>query len=105
MLQTHRLVIVPIDGYVGTDEAGYSGLNLTSCGVPNNIHALQWNNPIWPDENNSHLIGLQYGQGTGWIEFRSNEQNLNITELPEWALNCYEVWLLKHNNPESDTLN
>jgi hypothetical protein len=97
MLQTHKLVIIPIDGYVGTDETSCTGLDLSSCGIPNNIHALQWNNPIWPDSNNSHLIGLQYGQGTGWIEFRSTEPNLDITELPEWALNCYEVCITNQN--------
>jgi hypothetical protein len=98
MLQTHKLVIIPIDSYVGTDQAGYAELDLSGCEIPNNIHALQWNNPIWPDAANSHLIGLEYGQGTGWIEFRSDDPNQDITELPNWALNCYAVWLEKHNN-------
>lgn len=93
MLQTHRLTIIPVDGTVATDTNIKTELDLSTCGIPNNVHALQWNNPIWPDPENSHLNGLEYGQGQGWIEFRSNEPNENITELPQWAINCYEVLL------------
>jgi hypothetical protein len=101
MLQTHKLTIIPIDGTVGTDQGGFIELDLSSCGIPTNVHALQWNNPVWPDPNNSHLEGLEYGQGTGWIEFKSNDANLNITELPQWALNCYQVWLNFYNSQNS----
>ena len=97
MIQTHRLTIVPIDGTVVTDQKAYTHLDLTQCGIPNNVHALQWNTSAWPDPSNSHLIGLEYGQGQGWIEFRSDAQNQNITELPEWAINCYNVFIQKHN--------
>jgi hypothetical protein len=97
MIQTHRLTIVPIDGCVVTDTKALIHLDLSSCGIPNNVHALQWNCPVWPDPSNSHLIGLEYGQGSGWIEVRSSDPNIEITELPEWAINCYNVWLQKHN--------
>lgn len=97
MIQTHKLVVVPVDGIVVTDLEGLSELDLSQCGIPENIHALQWNNPIWPDKQKSHLNGLQYGQGTGWIELRSSEPNIDITELPEWAINCYNVWVQKYN--------
>lgn len=107
MIQTHRLTIIPIDGLVITDivpETLISHLDFSQCGVPNNVHALQWNNPSWPDPQNTHLIGLQYGQGSGWIEFRSSEPNQEITELPEWAINCYNVWLEKYNGPNENNL-
>lgn len=91
MITTHKLVIIPMDGTVIGDNIQVSELDLYSCGVPEYVHALQWNNPLWPDRNNSHLIGLEYGQGTGWIEVRSNEPNIPINELPEWAINCYDL--------------
>jgi hypothetical protein len=97
MIQTHRLTIIPSDKAVYCDAATYLDLDLSQCGIPKNIHALQWNHPLWPEPDNSHLAGLEYGQGTGWIEFRSHAHNEHITELPEWAINCYYVWLEKHN--------
>ena len=102
MIQSHRLTIIPIDKCVITDQQSFLELDLSNCNIPNNIHALQWNNPVWPDPENSHLNGLQYGEGTGWIEFRSNEPNLNISELPQWAINCYNVWLAKYNEQNTN---
>ena len=54
-------------------------LDLTQCGIPSNVHALQWN------------------QTAGWIEFVDNPDgtkpvNEPITVLPEWALACEKVW-------------
>jgi len=80
-----------------TDTRAILELDLSSCGIPDNVHALQWNNPTWKDKNNSHLNGLQYGQGTGWIELASNDPNIDINELPQWAINCYNLWLIKYN--------
>lgn len=102
MIQTHKLIIIPFDDLVATDQSHISGLDLSSCGIPDNVHALQWNNPVWPDKQNSHLNGLQYGQGTGWIEFRSDAPNLTINELPQWAINCYNVWLPEYNRREAE---
>lgn len=101
MIDTHRLTIIPIDGSVVSDYFALTNLDLSSCGIPNNVHALQWNNPVWPDSTNSHLIGLQYGQGQGWIELKSSEPNVDITELPEWALNCLNVAFQKNNSAEN----
>jgi hypothetical protein len=97
MIDTHKLTIIPIDGSVVSDYFNLTNLDLSTCNVPNNVHALQWNNPIWPDAMNSHLIGLEYGQGQGWIELRSTEPNIDITQLPEWALNCFEVAKQRYN--------
>jgi hypothetical protein len=54
-------------------------LDLNQCGIPSNVHALQWKETI------------------GWIEFVDNSdgtkpQNEPITELPVWANSCVEVW-------------
>lgn len=91
MFDTHILTIIPSDGSVVSDNLNLTDLDLSNCNIPENVHALQWNRPVWPDKNNSHLIGLTYGQGTGWIELRSSEPNIEITELPQWALDAYEV--------------
>jgi hypothetical protein len=91
MLDTHRLTIIPIDGTAVSDYFSLTNLDFSTCNIPNNVHALQWNNPVWPDSSNSHLIGLEYEQGQGWIELRSSEPNVEINELPQWALNCFEV--------------
>ena len=96
MIDTHRLTIIPTDGCVVCDYFALTNLDLSSCNVPDNVHALQWNNPVWPDKNNSHLIGLQYGQGQGWIELRSEEANININQLPQWALDCLEIAKQNH---------
>jgi hypothetical protein len=74
-----KLVIIPIDGAVYVDDISYSLLDLTSCKIPANVHALQWN-------------GVK-----GWIEFVEDE-NLNkpdnqfINLLPEWANQAKIKW-------------
>jgi hypothetical protein len=98
MFDTHKLTIIPVDGTVNTDNWNETGLDLSSCNIPNNVHALQWNNPLWPDKNNSHLNGLSYGQGQGWIEIRSTDPNIDITELPQWAISVYELAKQVHEN-------
>lgn len=54
-------------------------LDLSQCGIPDNVHALQWN------------------QTAGWIEFKDNldgtkPANKLITVLPDWANACVTVW-------------
>ena len=54
-------------------------LDLSQCGIPANVHALQWN------------------QTQGWIEFIDNPDgtkpaNEPITVLPDWANNCVTVF-------------
>lgn len=65
------------DVYVG--NICFKGLDLSSCGIPANVWALQWNEN---GETNS-----------GHIEFTgANTQNQEITELPVWATACVAKW-------------
>jgi hypothetical protein len=68
-----QLTIIPIDGNVKKDGVGYIALDLSSCAIPSNIRALQWQ------------------ETKGWIEFW-DEQNEDITELPSWVDCCLAVW-------------
>jgi hypothetical protein len=71
-----RLTIVPIDNKVVVDNVAKFPLDLSACGIPSNVWALQW-----------------YGT-EGEIEFdgRPKPPNEEITALPEWALACVGVW-------------
>lgn len=76
-----RVTIIPIDDAVYVDGECRRPLDLTSCNVPSDVHALQW-----------------YGT-KGWIEFNSNGDpfvpappNEEISVLPDWALACVSVW-------------
>jgi hypothetical protein len=69
-----KLTIIPVDGSVGEDEVFYNGLNLNSCAIPTNVHALQWD-------------GV-----SGWIEFNESIPNEEITALPSWANCCMTKW-------------
>jgi hypothetical protein len=67
------LTIIPVDGNVIKDKVGYIDLNLSSCGIPTNVRALQWQ------------------ETSGWLEFW-DQQNENITALPSWVDCCLAVW-------------
>jgi hypothetical protein len=67
------LTIIPVDGNVKKDGVGYIDLDLSSCAIPSNIRALQWQ------------------ETSGWIEFW-DQQNENITALPSWVNCCLAVW-------------
>jgi hypothetical protein len=67
------LTIIPIDGNVKKDEVGYLNLDLSSCAIPSNVRALQWQ------------------ETSGWLEFW-DQQNEDITELPSWVDCCLTVW-------------
>lgn len=77
-----RLTIIPIDGYVNVDgDMKFAPLDLSTCGVPLNVHALQWYDT------------------RGWIEFEDSTDpfipkppNEDITALPTWAESCVAVW-------------
>jgi hypothetical protein len=75
------LTIVPIDGNVIKDEVGYLKLDLSSCGIPSNVRALQWQ------------------ETKGWLEFW-DKQNEDITSLPSWVDCCLAVWTVA-NTPVS----
>jgi hypothetical protein len=70
-----KLTIIPVDGSVGKNGVFYNQLDLSLCGIPADIHALQWQDTV------------------GWIEFKSSlVQNQDITELPDWANACLTKW-------------
>jgi hypothetical protein len=70
-----KLTITPTDGAVGEDGKFYSDLDLSSCNIPADIHALQWQDTA------------------GWIEYNSPlVENQPITELPAWASCCMTKW-------------
>lgn len=73
-----NLTIIQDDGAVYVDGLALAGLNLSTTGIPSNVHALQWK------------VNL------GWIEFKDNPDftkpaNEIINVLPEWADNCITV--------------
>ena len=68
-----RITIITETSSVGKDMVFYDDLDLSSCNIPNNIWALQWN-------------GL-----SGHIEFDTPIPNEDITSLPSWANACFRV--------------
>ena len=74
-----NLTIINEDNAVYVDGAALAGLNLSTCGIPANVHALQWKTNL------------------GWIEFKDNPdftkpQNEIINVLPDWANNCVNAF-------------
>lgn len=76
-----RITIIPSDAAVYVGGLCRAPLDLSACGVPSGIHALQWYDT------------------RGWIEFSDDGDpftppvpNQDITELPAWATACAEVW-------------
>ena len=69
-----KLTIMSETSTVGKDAVFYDGLNLTTCQIPNNVWALQWNG------------------SNGHIEFTTSIANENIASLPSWADACVVVW-------------
>jgi hypothetical protein len=76
-----KLTIIPADGSVGEDGKFYLELDLSSCGIPSNVHALQWDGVA------------------GWIEFNEPIPNESITELPAWTTCCMTKWAEANNPP------
>jgi hypothetical protein len=67
------LTIIPVDGNVTKDKVGYLNLDLSSCAIPSNVRALQWQ------------------ETKGWLEFW-DQQNENIITLPSWTNCCLAAW-------------
>jgi hypothetical protein len=71
-----NITIIVDDNAVYVDGAALAGLNLSSCGIPTGVHALQWKANL------------------GWIEFAETtdgspkQPNEVINVLPDWANNC-----------------
>ena len=74
------LTIIPVDGNVKKDEVGYIKLDLSSCAIPSNVRALQWQ------------------ETKGWLEFW-DKQNEDITSLPSWVDCCLTKWDEANNPP------
>jgi hypothetical protein len=77
-----RLTIIPTDNTVYVENQPKLGLDLSACGIPQDVHALQWY------------------ETRGWIEPTNDEDpftpaldNIDIYELPQWALDCYQIWV------------
>jgi hypothetical protein len=70
-----KVTIITADNAVYKDNLCYSDLDLSSCGVPSNVSALQWQDTTGCIEDKSALI-----------------QNQDITELPAWANACLAKW-------------
>ena len=70
-----KLTIITEDNAVGKNGMFYHNLDLTSCGIPSNVWALQWDNT------------------SGHIEYKGDHiQNEDITELPTWATAVLTLW-------------
>lgn len=69
-----RLTILTQTSSVGKDGEFYNGLDLSSCGIPAGVWALQWYDTY------------------GHIEFVDTIPNESISTLPDWANNCVAVW-------------
>jgi hypothetical protein len=77
-----KLTIIPTDGSVGEDGKFYLDLDLSSCAIPANVHALQWD-------------GV-----SGWIEFNEPIPNEKISSLPSWANCCMTKWDQANQPPD-----
>jgi hypothetical protein len=70
-----KLTIITVDNAVYKDGVSYLDLDLSSCGIPANVWALQWQDT------------------SGWIEDKSAlVDNITVTELPAWANACIAKW-------------
>ncbi len=75
-----KLTIITADNAVYKDGLAYSNLDLSTCGIPDNVWALQWQDT------------------SGWIEDKSSlVDNIPISELPSWADACLVVWQQKYD--------
>ena len=78
-----KLTIIVPDNAVYKDGLSFSNLDLSQCGIPELTHALQWN------------------EIEGHIEYRNAvKPNEQITELPQWALNCLDVWQIAYDDSQ-----
>jgi hypothetical protein len=73
MINSNRLTIIVEDGTVITDTASYNHLDLSTCGIPSGVHALQWLD------------------NSGEVEFNGVQHNQYVNNLPDWAVNCYNI--------------
>jgi hypothetical protein len=75
MIQSNRVTIIVDDSAVYLDTGVLTDLDFSQCGIPEDVHALQW-----LDDK-------------GHVEFRGQfAHNEPITALPEWSINCIAKW-------------
>jgi hypothetical protein len=67
------ITIAPSGGTVHKNTEAYLELDLSSCGIPNDVHCLHWY------------------ESDGVIEFTDTRDNEVINELPDWVNNCIAV--------------
>lgn len=85
-----RVVIVKTTNTVIKDGVARDDLDLSSCGLPDNLWALQWN---------------EQGDESGHIEYKgADAQNDSITELPSWAISCLTVLQAKLDAEEAERI-
>lgn len=85
-----RLTIIVVDKAVYKNSTGYSDLDFSDCGIPEDVWAFQWEN------------------GNGWIEFKDSRENepLAGSEFPEWVNKCvqkFEEFDYIYKNPPPPT--
>lgn len=85
-----RLTIVVADKAVYKNSEGYSDLDFSGCGIPEDVWAFQWEN------------------GEGWIEFTDSRENETFvgTNFPSWVNNCmqkFEEFDYIYKNPPPPT--
>lgn len=69
-----KITIIVEDSSMSKNGHGLGNLDFSSCNIPSNVWAFQWN------ENSGH------------IEFNSDIPNETVTELPAWVLACESVF-------------
>jgi hypothetical protein len=74
-----NLTIINEDSAIYVDGLALARLDLSTAGIPENVHALQWKTNL------------------GWIEFKDNldftkPANEVINALPNWANNCVTIF-------------
>jgi len=74
MSDLNRLTVIIADKAVYKNAEGYSDLDFSDCGIPEDVWAFQWEN------------------GEGWIEFKGPQENEQVvgTNFPEWVNKCVE---------------
>lgn len=74
IIETNRVTVLVPDGAVYLDQAVTLGLDLSNCGIPEDVRCMHWED------------------GAGEIQYVDTRPNLDITEIPQWALNCVQLW-------------
>jgi hypothetical protein len=74
-LETNRVTVLVPDSAVYLDQGVVIGLDFSGCGIPEDMRCMHW------------------VDGVGEIQYVDTRPNLDITEIPEWALNCVRLWV------------